>query len=77
MKKIFLTLISTFFLFGSLPVASANTNVIYLKGKPHQLFDGTFRNDELAADLLSTDASENHLNKNEKVRVLGLLMRNF
>ena len=54
MKKIFLTLISTFFLFASLPVADADTSVIYLKSKPHQLFDGTFRNDELAADLLST-----------------------
>jgi len=54
MKKIFLALISAFFLFGSLPVASADSSVIYLKSKPHQLFDGTFRNDELAADLLST-----------------------
>ena len=53
MKKAFLTLIATFFLFGSLPAASADTTVIYLKSKPHQLFDGTFRNDELAADLLS------------------------
>ena len=54
MKKIILTLISAFFLFASLPVADADTSVIYLKSKPHQLFDGTFRNDELAADLLST-----------------------
>ena len=53
MKKAFLTFISAFFLFASLPAASAETTVIYLKSKPHQLFDGTFRNDELAADLLS------------------------
>jgi hypothetical protein len=53
MKKLFLPLITTFFVFGFLPTASANTNVIYLTSKPHQLFDGTFRNDDLASYLLS------------------------
>lgn len=41
-------------LFTFVPTASADTKTIYLTSKPHQLFDGTFRNDELATDLLST-----------------------
>jgi hypothetical protein len=54
MRKIFIGLISTFFFFGFVPSATADANVIYLISKPHQLFDGTFRNDDLARDLLST-----------------------
>jgi len=54
MKKIIVGLISSLFIFGFLPGATANTHVIYLVSKPHQLFDGNFRNDDLAADLLST-----------------------
>jgi hypothetical protein len=54
MRKILIGLITTFFFFSFIPNAAADTNVIYLISKPHQLFDGTFRNDDLAADLLST-----------------------
>jgi hypothetical protein len=54
MRKILVGLISSLFVFGFLPSATSNTNVIYLISKPHQLFDGTFRNDDLAQDLLST-----------------------
>ena len=54
MRKIIVGLISSLFIFGFLPGATANTHVIYLISKPHQLFDGNFRNDDLAADLLST-----------------------
>ena len=54
MRKILVGLISSLFIFGFLPGATANTHVIYLISKPHQLFDGNFRNDDLAADLLST-----------------------
>ena len=54
MKKsaIFLFIFSLLFTF--FPKASADGTVIYLTSKPHQLFDGTFRNDELATDLLSS-----------------------
>jgi hypothetical protein len=54
MRKVIVGLISSLFIFGFLPGATANTHVIYLISKPHQLFDGNFRNDDLAADLLST-----------------------
>lgn len=54
MRKILVGIITSFFFFGFIPSASADTNVIYLISKPHQLFDGTFRNDDLATDLLST-----------------------
>lgn len=54
MRKIIVGLISSLFIFGFLPGATANTHVIYLISKPHQLFDGNFRNDDLATDLLST-----------------------
>ena len=54
MRKILVGLISSLFIFGFLPGATANTHVIYLISKPHQLFDGNFRNDDLATDLLST-----------------------
>ena len=54
MKKSTFLLFITFLLFSSLPAASADGTVIHLISKPHQLFDGTFRNDELATDLLSS-----------------------
>jgi hypothetical protein len=54
MKRIGLSIFITFLTFSVLPCASADTTVIYLTSKPHQLFDGTFRNDELATDLLSS-----------------------
>jgi hypothetical protein len=54
MKRIGFFLFSAALLFTFLPSASADTSVINLSSKPHQLFDGTFRNDELANDLLST-----------------------
>ncbi len=53
MRKIVVGLIAYLFVFGFTPKASADVNVIYLTSKPHQLFDGTFRNDELAKELLS------------------------
>ena len=46
MRKVLIGLITTFFFFGFIPNAAADTNVIYLISKPHQLFDGTFRNDD-------------------------------
>jgi hypothetical protein len=54
MKKSTFLLFITFLLFSSLPAASADGTVIHLISKPHQLFDGSFRNDELATDLLSS-----------------------
>lgn len=54
MRKTLVGLLATLFFFGFLPNAAADTNVIYLISKPHQLFDGTFRNDDLAADLSSS-----------------------
>jgi hypothetical protein len=54
MKKSTFLLFITFLLFNSLPAASADGTVIHLISKPHQLFDGSFRNDELATDLLSS-----------------------
>jgi hypothetical protein len=54
MKRIGLTLFVAFLTFSALPSANADSTVIYLTSKPHQLFDGTFRNDELATDLLSS-----------------------
>ena len=54
MKKSALFLFIFSLLFTFLPKASADGTVIYLTSKPHQLFDGTFRNDELATDLLSS-----------------------
>lgn len=54
MKKSTFLLFIAFLLFSSLPAASADGTVIHLISKPHQLFDGTFRNDELATDLLSS-----------------------
>jgi Family of unknown function (DUF6049) len=54
MKRIGLTLFVAFLTFSALPSANADSTVIYLTSKSHQLFDGTFRNDELATDLLSS-----------------------
>lgn len=54
MKKFGLTSLTMFLLFGFLPQASADNSVITLISKPHQLFDGTFLNDELATELLPT-----------------------
>jgi hypothetical protein len=54
MKKSAYFLFTAFLLFGYLPVSHAENAVIHLISKPHQLFDGTFRNDELASDLLSS-----------------------
>jgi hypothetical protein len=54
MKKILVGFISTLFFFGFIPNATADEGVIYLISKPHQLFDGTFRNDELVRDLSSS-----------------------
>jgi len=54
MKKFGLISLTLFLLFGFLPQASANDSVITLVSKPHQLFDGTFINDDLATDLSAT-----------------------
>lgn len=54
MKRFSLFAFIAVLLFAFLPTASADATVIYLKSKPHQLFDGTFRNDELATDLLAS-----------------------
>ena len=52
MKKFGFLSLAIFLLFGFTPHASANESVINLISKPHQLFDGTFLNDDLAKDLL-------------------------
>ena len=54
MKKFSAVILITLFSILSLPHASADNTVIKLISKPHQLFDGTFRNDELTNDLLPT-----------------------
>ena len=54
MKKSGFILFITFLFFSFLPAANGDNTVIHLVSKPHQLFDGTFRNDELATDLLAT-----------------------
>ena len=54
MKKIFAIALVIFFSFITLPSASADATVTKLISKPHQLFDGTFRNDDLTNDLLPT-----------------------
>ena len=51
MKKFGFLSLAIFLLFGITPQASANESVITLVSKPHQLFDGTFLNDDLAKDL--------------------------
>jgi len=54
MKRLISLLLPLIFIFTSLPSATAAENVVYLISKPHQLFDGSFRNDELVNDLLPT-----------------------
>jgi hypothetical protein len=51
MKKFSLVSLVIFLLFGFIPQVSADNSVINLVSKPHQLFDGTFFNDDLATDL--------------------------
>ena len=50
MKKLAVAILALTFL--SLPQAQASTSVIRIVDKPHTNFDGTFRNNELAASLL-------------------------
>jgi hypothetical protein len=54
MKKFGFTSLTVFLIFAFLPQASADNSVIPLTSKPHQLFDGTFLNDELATELSPT-----------------------
>jgi hypothetical protein len=54
MRKISAVLLSLTFLFISAPYSVADETVTKLTSKPHQLFDGTFRNDDLVNDLLPT-----------------------
>ncbi len=54
MKKFTLVSLTIFLLFGFLPQVSADSSVINLVSKPHQLFDGNFLNDDLATDLSPT-----------------------
>jgi len=54
MKKFTFFFYIIFFALISLPQASADNTVTNLVSKPHQLSDGTFRNDELTNDLLPT-----------------------
>jgi len=51
MKKFGFISLALFLLFGFLPHASADNSVINIVSKPHQLFDGTFLNDDLATEL--------------------------
>ena len=54
MKRFGFIFFTILLLFGFLPQASADTSVINIVSKPHQLFDGTFLNDDLAKDLSPT-----------------------
>jgi hypothetical protein len=54
MKKSSALFLSLAFLFISAPHSVGDVTVTKLTSKPHQLFDGTFRNDDLANDLLPT-----------------------
>jgi hypothetical protein len=54
MRKTSSLLLVLIFSFLALPQAVADNTVTKLIAKPHQLFDGTFRNDELTNDLLPT-----------------------
>jgi hypothetical protein len=54
MKKFSALLLSLIFLFTSAPQSIGDVTVTKLTSKPHQLFDGTFRNDDLTNDLLPT-----------------------
>ena len=51
MKKIIFTFLTALLFFPIAPQANAANSVIPLVSKPHQLFDGTFVNDELATEL--------------------------
>ena len=63
MKKFKISFLLAFLLFGFTPHAIADNSVIYLDSKPHQLFDGTFLNDELASQLLPTGSLGKTLEK--------------
>lgn len=54
MRKFGFISLTLFLIFGFLPQATANNSMISLVSKPHQLFDGTFLNDDLATDLSPT-----------------------
>ena len=54
MRKISSLFLVLIFSFLTLSQAVADNTVTKLISKPHQLFDGTFRNDELTNDLLPT-----------------------
>jgi hypothetical protein len=54
MKKLSSLFLSLAFLFISAPHSIGDVTVTKLTSKPHQLFDGTFRNDDLTNDLLPT-----------------------
>ena len=54
MKKLSALLLSLAFLFIGVPHSAGDVTVTKLTSKPHQLFDGTFRNDDLTNDLLPT-----------------------
>lgn len=54
MKKSSALFLSLIFLFISAPHSTGDVTVTKLTSKPHQLFDGTFRNDDLTNDLLPT-----------------------
>ncbi len=54
MKKFSAVVLISLLSILSIPHASADNTVTKLVSKPHQLFDGTFRNDELTNDLLPT-----------------------
>ncbi|MFZ4107542.1 MAG: DUF6049 family protein [Candidatus Planktophila sp.] len=51
MKKFVGGLLSIFFIFGPLPVSSAESSVVKIVSPPHQTFTGEFRNDDLAQEL--------------------------
>lgn len=54
MKKLSTAFLSLIFLLLGLPQAVSDVTVTKLTSKPHQLFDGTFRNDDLTNELLPT-----------------------
>ena len=54
MRKISALFLSLTLLFISAPYSVADVAVTKLTSKPHQLFDGTFRNDDLTKELLPT-----------------------
>ena len=52
MKKLSALFLSLAFLFIGVPHSAGDVTVTKLTSKPHQLFDGTFRNDDLTNDLV-------------------------